>query len=243
MWRRPAARGLAARPPCRHRAARARCPPSPNSALARHAACWPRPNPNPRPLRRPRGCHAGCLREPLRAALARPSFRRAKAVLAQHTTAVKQSAPPRGTCRRGTPRGSPPRPPTAAAHFTLPRVVCCSAQPARQPPREPGASRTRPGAAQPLPPAPNKLVGVPPSWCWSGGAPCATAMKPAQRAPPQKVCAARAVLGSSAPRRITPAAQPPSPAQPSRPPPISCAEMKGSVRAYVQKHLDVREAV
>ena len=141
-------------------------------------------DPNPARSVPPRGCHAGCLREPLRASQRRPSFHRRCLVLAQHTTAVKQSAPPRGASRRGTPRGTPPRPPAAAAHFTLPRVVCCSAQPSRQPPREPGPNQTRPGAALPLPPAPLKWVGVPPRVGWSDGAPCAPTMKPAQRAPP-----------------------------------------------------------
>ena len=144
----PAEAGIAPR----ERAARLR----PTSALERHAACEAAPGPQPPPAPQPRGCHAGCWREPLRAALLRPSFRRSSAVLAQNTTAVKQSAPPHGACCRGTPRGSPPRPPPAAAHFTLPRVVCCSAQPSRQPPREPGPNQTRPGAAPPLPPAPLK---------------------------------------------------------------------------------------
>jgi hypothetical protein len=85
----------------------------------------------------------GLLDEPLRAALAPPPPRRS-AVLAQHTTAVRQSRPfasltrwhPKGDPASGTERAAPPenQPPSpphrgAALGFTLPRVVCCSAAP------------------------------------------------------------------------------------------------------------------
>ena len=126
-------------------------------------------------------------------------------------------------------------PPGALRCFTLPRVVCCSAQPSRQPPREPGASRTRPGAAQPLPPAPLKCVGVPPSKGWSGGAPCAASRaafarqnRAARSAATSRlsVClprSARRQVGSSAPRADHAGCFRLAPVQPSRPPPIACA--------------------
>ena len=107
--------------PCRQRAARARCPPSLEqrpraSRCLREAA----PGPQPPPAPQPRGCHAGCWREPLRAALLRPSFRRSDAVLAQHTTAVKQSAPPRRSLPPRHPKGDPAAPPGrgGALYFT-----------------------------------------------------------------------------------------------------------------------------
>ena len=188
VWRRPAAQVFACRPPRQELRRRSEPPAEPPAPCAVTSPACRATDPNPFPLHRPRGCHAGCVREPLRASQRRPSFRRRCLVLAQHTTAVKQSAPPQGANRRGTPGGTPPRPPAAAAHFTLPRVVCCSAAPGAPAAREPGPNQTRPGAAQPRPPAPSKLAGVPPSKCWSGGAPCAPTLSAGSAAPVRAAC-------------------------------------------------------
>ncbi len=106
VWRRPAAvdgsrAADASGTPAGERA-RAACPPSPaHPARSRRLlptadqACPPR-------RRRARGL----LGEPLRAALARPSFHRAKAVLAQHTTAVVHSRP-LANARPLAPQGGP----------------------------------------------------------------------------------------------------------------------------------------
>ena len=207
---------VANRPPCRHRAARARCPF--NRQRPRASRCLlAAPGPQPPPAPRPRGCHAGCLREPLRAALLRPSFRRSSAVLAQHTTAVKQSAPPRGRTA-AAPQGGPRRAPQPRRRTLLYRALYAVAR-SRRASRPANQEQTKPDRRGPAePPAPLKCVGVPPSKGWSGGAPCATSRaafarqnRAARSAATSRLAtclprSARWQSRSSAPRAVTPAA-------------------------------------
>jgi hypothetical protein len=112
--------------------------------------------------------------------------------------------------RTGT--GSPKEASRRPRCFTLPRVVCCSAAAgAPAAPDKPKPARpARRGPAEL--PTPLKCVGVPPSKCWSGGAPCATSRLSAQRAPPQWVSAARVGFGKLRSTRSRRLLRPPSPA-------------------------------